>query len=206
MFTFAFRVVSHDSVENHLSPVISPLELPIVTSEGSKEWIPICSDDIKPCVGMKFHTIDDGFAFYCRYASATGFTVRKSTSVTIPRSDTVSHKYFVCSKSGFKRISKLDRKKMTLHTRVGCPAKMALRLSKDDPAVYEIYQFVEGHYHSMFSPTQSQFEKDGRHMSLLQKKMIVDNSRVICCNYIIALEIFLIYHGCSSYICVFVVG
>lgn len=150
---------------------------PVVTAEGLEIWIPNCADDLKPVVGMKFETIEDGYEFYKRYASACGFNVRKSTKDTMPRSKVVKFQYFLCSCEGYKSHKKSKTSKKTLDTRCGCKAKIIVKYCDKD-GKYEVSTFVEGHSHNLYSHSQLLFEKGGRSMNVMHKKMIVDNSRV----------------------------
>ncbi|KAL2922062.1 Protein FAR1-RELATED SEQUENCE 5 [Bienertia sinuspersici] len=112
-----------------------------------KEWIPCCFIDLKPYVGMRFLSIEDGLRFYETYAEACGFNVMKAKTTKSKIGD-VAFKYFLCNKSSFKekrkakvidnlkdnegddvvvQSSSISRKRLV--TRVGCKAKIVLKFS-----------------------------------------------------------------------------
>ncbi|XP_021769823.1 protein FAR1-RELATED SEQUENCE 5-like [Chenopodium quinoa] len=49
-------------------------------SGGYKEYTPCCSSENKPFLGMIFDSLQDGIAFYYKYANECGFKVRSSTT------------------------------------------------------------------------------------------------------------------------------
>ncbi|KAL2942408.1 Protein FAR1-RELATED SEQUENCE 7, partial [Bienertia sinuspersici] len=65
----------------------TPEVLPLCTPGGTKEWIPCCSIDLKPYVGMQLFSIEDGLKFYKIYAEACGFNVRKATTTKSKKGD-----------------------------------------------------------------------------------------------------------------------
>lgn len=149
-----------------------------VSGEALDCYIPICSDDVKPKLGMRFKSIDEGYAFYQKYALAVGFSVRKSSSRKMRKSDNVHRQHFVCSKEGRKADSKCKDKRKRLLTRVDCPAKIILRYCGRDNIEYEVTMFDEEHTHPLSSPSQSMFTKEGRNVGIFQKKFIFDNAKV----------------------------
>lgn len=146
---------------------------------------------------MRFHSIEDAFLFYERYAHVAGFTVRKSTKTKLKHCDTVVHRYFVCSYEGYKEnVNPNNKKRKTLVTRCGCKARMVIKLCRNDGVGYEVTKFYEGHKHEMSSDVQAQFRRDGRSLNIAHMKMIVDNSKVSYCqfNHIkVNIVLFLIY-------------
>ncbi|KAL2944187.1 Protein FAR1-RELATED SEQUENCE 5 [Bienertia sinuspersici] len=159
-----------------------------------KEWIPYCSIDLKPYVGMQFFSIEDELKFYKTYAKACGFNVRKATTTKSKKGD-VAFKYFLCNKAGFKekqrgqvldnlkdnqgddvvvQSSSISRKRLVTH--VGCKAKMVLKFFNKSSYVVTI--FHEGHTHPLYTPSSRKFQKGCRKISMLHKKMIFDNSKV----------------------------
>lgn len=76
-------------------------------SSGDKEYIPSCSLENKPILGMKFDSFGDGIAFYYKYANECGFKVCSSTTKVDKNKVGSSNgegvtviKYLLCSKEG----------------------------------------------------------------------------------------------------------
>ena len=69
---------------------VTPEVLPILTPGGTREWIPTCSHELKPTLGMKFMSVDEGLGFYKSYAVASGFNTRKSTTTRRRKDDVVT--------------------------------------------------------------------------------------------------------------------
>ncbi|KAK1424111.1 hypothetical protein QVD17_19425 [Tagetes erecta] len=49
----------------------------ILPNSSEKHYIPDVLEELKPKVGMTFDNMDQAFAYYCNYAAASGFGVRK---------------------------------------------------------------------------------------------------------------------------------
>lgn len=171
-------VVNNDVVQNHLLPCEPSQVLPVVRPDGSREWIPIVHDDAKPVVGMRFCSVYDAFRFYKQYAVASGFVVRKSTKTKLKDGVTVNFQYFVCRREGYKKNINLKKDRNRLDIRCGCKAKMIIKYCFDNGVWYKVTTFYEGHVHSLCSAKQTKFEKEGRSLNILHKKMILDNSKV----------------------------
>ncbi|XP_021725326.1 protein FAR1-RELATED SEQUENCE 5-like [Chenopodium quinoa] len=67
--------------------VVTPKVAPLLTPRGTKEWIPLCSNELKLALGMKFNNVDEDLAFYKAYAYAAGFNTRKDLKAYIQGSD-----------------------------------------------------------------------------------------------------------------------
>ncbi|XP_021769747.1 uncharacterized protein LOC110733999 [Chenopodium quinoa] len=65
-------------------------------SGGDKEYMPSCSLENKPFVGMIFDTLQDGIAFYYKYANECGFKVRSSTNKSQKNKDDPTGKGVNC--------------------------------------------------------------------------------------------------------------
>ncbi|XP_021745537.1 protein FAR1-RELATED SEQUENCE 5-like [Chenopodium quinoa] len=118
--------------------VVSPKVAPLLTPGGTKEWLPICPNELKPAIGMKFNNLEEGLEFYKRYAFAAGFNTRKSTTKRQRRSKELKSQYILCNKEGYKEKrkptvekdlnnnegesneEKTSIKRKRLVTRVGC--------------------------------------------------------------------------------------
>ncbi|KAL2901578.1 putative protein FAR1-RELATED SEQUENCE 10 [Bienertia sinuspersici] len=135
---------------------------------------------------MQFLSIEDGFKLYKTYTEACGFNVRKATTTKSKKGD-VAFKYFLCNKAGFKekrkaqvvdnlkdneggdvvvQSSSISRKR--LGTRVGCKAKMVLKLLNKSSYVVTI--FHEGRTYPLYTPSSRKFQKASRKISMLHKK------------------------------------
>ncbi|XP_021714637.1 protein FAR1-RELATED SEQUENCE 5-like [Chenopodium quinoa] len=142
---------------------------------------------------MKFNSVDEGVEFYKSYALAAGFNTRKSTSKRHTEKK-LAFQYVLCNKQGFKekkkpivesilndkegqsKEGKISITRKRLVTRVGCKAFMVLKHCEDEK--YIVTQSHEGHTHPLYTPSCNLFQKEGRKMNILHKKMIVDNSKV----------------------------
>ncbi|XP_065855046.1 protein FAR1-RELATED SEQUENCE 5-like [Euphorbia lathyris] len=63
-----------------------------------------------------------------------------------------------------------------LITRVGCQAQIVLKYCNDGK--YIVFRLKEKHTHPLYSPRCMKFQKQGRNLTILHKKMIVDNSKM----------------------------
>ncbi|XP_021717679.1 protein FAR1-RELATED SEQUENCE 5-like [Chenopodium quinoa] len=142
---------------------------------------------------MKFNSVDEGVEFYKSYALVASFNTRKSTSKRHIEKK-LAFQYVLCNKKGFKekkkpiverilndkegqsKEGKISITRKRLVTRVGCKAFMVLKHCEDEK--YIVTQFHEGHTHPLYTPSCNLFQKEGRKMNILHKKMIVDNSKV----------------------------
>nr|GMC79822.1 protein FAR1-RELATED SEQUENCE 5-like [Ipomoea batatas] len=110
--------------------------------EGEYECIPDCDGSIKPHLGQRFKTLDEGVRYYKEYAAFVGFDVRAST-VKKNRYGGVELRYLLCSREGYT-VTKAQRSSTTVENngakintrrrvsnRVGCMARCALKQQKD---------------------------------------------------------------------------
>ncbi|KAL2931174.1 Protein FAR1-RELATED SEQUENCE 7, partial [Bienertia sinuspersici] len=72
------------------------------------EWIPSCSSHLKPVVGMKFDTLQQGISFYENYARVSGFDTRLYSTKKRKSDGKISLKYCVCNKEGFRETPRLQ--------------------------------------------------------------------------------------------------
>ncbi|KAL9685564.1 hypothetical protein QQ045_023015 [Rhodiola kirilowii] len=96
---------------------------------GRNFWIPKCSDELKPHVGMIIPNLNQAVLFYKQYARIAGFVVRLSTSNRSGR--IVTLKYLMCQRESFKGKSKVvdtlnsDRNERSRRdTRCECEARV----------------------------------------------------------------------------------
>ncbi|KAL5217664.1 hypothetical protein ABZP36_018348 [Zizania latifolia] len=105
-----------------------------------------------PEIGMEFDNEDKAYEFYNRYAGHVGFSVRKSSSDKSAENITRS-RTFVCSREGFRKDKKgaKEVKRPRPETRIGCPARMAIKITSDGK--YRISEFVPDHNHQPAPPS-----------------------------------------------------
>ncbi|XP_056688516.1 protein FAR1-RELATED SEQUENCE 5-like [Spinacia oleracea] len=168
------------------SSIGTPRVFTSLSPGGTREWIPSCSEELKPIVGMNFKDPEEGLSFYKAYATASGFTSRKITTTRRKKTGVMAFQYVVCNKEGFKASrkpvveaveDKSDKARSTrrrMLTRVGC-AQMCM---KNINGSYVVTYFKEEHNHPLYTPGCAKFHKHGRKMSILHKKIIIDNSKV----------------------------
>ncbi|XP_021864998.1 protein FAR1-RELATED SEQUENCE 5-like [Spinacia oleracea] len=169
------------------SSVGTPRVFTSLSPGGTREWIPSCSEELKPIVGMNFKDPEEGLSFCKAYATASGFTSRKSTTTRRKKTGVVAFQYVVCNKEGFKasrkpvvealkdKSDKARSTRMRMLTRTGCGAQMCM---KNINGSYVVTYFKEEHNHPLYTPGCAKFHKHGRKMSILHKKIIIDNSKV----------------------------
>ncbi|XP_021759092.1 protein FAR1-RELATED SEQUENCE 5-like [Chenopodium quinoa] len=143
---------------------------------------------------MKFNNLEEGLEFYKGYAFASGFNTRKSTTKRQRRSKELKYQYILCNKEGYKEKRKttvekdlnnkegenneekssIKRKRLVTH--VGCKTHIVLKNCDDNTFI--VTKFHEGHTHALYTPSCNLFQKEGRKMNILHKKIIVNNSKV----------------------------
>ncbi|KAL2904133.1 Protein FAR1-RELATED SEQUENCE 5, partial [Bienertia sinuspersici] len=150
---------------------------PLCAANIHNEWIPSCSSHLKPVVGMKSDTLQQGITFYENYARISGFDTRLPSTKKRKSDGKILVKYYVCSKEGFRETPRLhaECKKKRPITRMGCKAKLTLKLVNDQDN-YEIFSFHEGHTHALTTPNSAHHTKQSRNLTLAHKKYIMDNS------------------------------
>uniref|UniRef100_A0A803MP97 SWIM-type domain-containing protein n=1 Tax=Chenopodium quinoa TaxID=63459 RepID=A0A803MP97_CHEQI len=138
---------------------------------GDKEYMPCCSSENKPFLGMIFDSLQDGIAFYYKYANECGFKVRSGTTKSQKNKDDPTGKgvtlikYLLCSKEGYvtnnkksgKQVEGACLKRKTVK-RVCCPAKIKFRFCNDGK--YMVYCFYESHSHPFSTPITRQHAAD----------------------------------------------
>lgn len=147
----------------------------ISTSNASTtHFVPTCDATIVPYVGKSFATLDEGIAFYKKYAIECGFDTRNST-IRRFADKVVDLKYMVCNREGFNEGSNNSGKRETTSTRIGCPATIAFKFAGRDG--YVITKFVEVHTHSFVDNSLRQFMKSNRDMNVGLQKFMMTCSR-----------------------------
>ncbi|KAL2924578.1 Protein FAR1-RELATED SEQUENCE 7 [Bienertia sinuspersici] len=79
---------------------------PLCATSIDNEWIPSCRSHLKPVVGMKFDTLQQGISFYENYARVSGFDTRLYSTKKRKSDGKISLKYFVCNKEGFRETKR----------------------------------------------------------------------------------------------------
>ncbi|KAL2901299.1 Protein FAR1-RELATED SEQUENCE 5 [Bienertia sinuspersici] len=150
---------------------------PLCATNIDNEWIPSCSSHLKPVVGKKFDTLQQGITFYENYARISGFNTRLYSPKKRKYDGKIYLKYCVCNKQGFRETPRINTecKKKRPITRIGCKARLTLKLINDQTIMYN-FSFHEGHTHALTTPN-SPHTKQSRNLTLAHKKYIMDNSR-----------------------------
>ncbi|KAL2924536.1 Protein FAR1-RELATED SEQUENCE 12, partial [Bienertia sinuspersici] len=94
---------------------------PLCAANIDNEWIPSCPTHLKPVVGIKFDTLQQGISFYENYARLSGFDTRLYSTKKRKYDGKISLKYCVCNKEGFRETPRLQSncKKKRPITRMG---------------------------------------------------------------------------------------
>ncbi|XP_021775628.1 protein FAR1-RELATED SEQUENCE 5-like [Chenopodium quinoa] len=165
----------------------------VCTLGGTKLWIPCCESEIRPCIGMRFSNVDDGLRFYESYAAVVG-----KGDISEEEDNAIQDKEDM-NEEEVNNVQDEDNDvqdkgdsdeeennivqgntciiRRRLDSRVGCRAKMLLKRYEDEGHI--VSKFEEGHTHPMYSHNNAHFQKLKRKLTLLHKKMIIDNSTVI---------------------------
>lgn len=114
-----------------------------------------------PEVDMEFEDEDKAYEFYNKYAGLVGFSVRKSSSDKSSENITRS-RTFVCSREGFRKDKKgaKEVKRPRPETRIGCPARMTIKLSPNGK--YRVADFIPDHNHQPAPPSTTHMLRSQR--------------------------------------------
>ncbi|PKA52951.1 Protein FAR1-like sequence 5 [Apostasia shenzhenica] len=110
-------------------------------------------EEMVPEVGMEFENEDKAYEFYNTYAGMAGFSVRKGWLDKKISDKTTRSRTLVCSREGFRQERKggNEAKRPRPETRIGCPARMKIKLT---PAGrYRVTKFVAEHSHEPAPPS-----------------------------------------------------
>ncbi|CAL5025451.1 unnamed protein product [Urochloa decumbens] len=116
-----------------------------------------------PIVGMVFESEEKAYEYYVSYAGNMGFSVRKGWLDKTAKSSNRSRVY-ICSREGLR--SKNDTKRPRPDTRVGCPARIAIKLTPSGK--YRVTEFVEDHNHQLAAPFDIEMLKSQRALAKVQ--------------------------------------
>ena len=141
----------------------------------SKEWIPICEDELKPREGLEFANLDECEKFYKTYAHHVGFSVRKSRSKKT-KEGSHKYKYYVCSKQGFRQTStNVNTNRKVKLTREGCNAMVGFRRMNNGR--YTLFKFHEGHTHLLATPRKLHMLNSNRGVSSVHRTLFKSLTR-----------------------------
>jgi zinc finger SWIM domain-containing protein 3 len=119
-----------------------------------------------PEVGMEFESEEKAYGFYNKYAGHVGFSVRKSTSHKSSE-NIIKVRTFVCSREGYNRDKKsLEAKKPRLDTRIGCPARLIIKVTPE--CNYRVTDFKADHNHQLAPPSTMHMLRSQRILTELQ--------------------------------------
>ncbi|XP_062182494.1 protein FAR1-RELATED SEQUENCE 5-like [Phragmites australis] len=112
---------------------------------------------------MVFENEEKAYEYYVSYAGNVGFSVRKGWWDKTSKSATRSRVY-VCSREGFR--SKNEAKRPRPETRMGCPERIAIKLTPIGK--YRVTEFVEDHNHQLAAPFDIEMLKSQRVLTKVQ--------------------------------------
>ncbi|CAO2036496.1 unnamed protein product [Urochloa humidicola] len=139
------------------------------STEGKAEEEPELPPEVvsnaggRPIVGMVFESEEKAYEYYVNYAGNMGFSVRKGWLDKTAKNSNRSRVY-ICSREGLR--SKNDAKRPRPDTRVGCPARIAVKLTPSGK--YRVTEFVEDHNHQLAAPFDIEMLKSLRVLAKVQ--------------------------------------
>ncbi|XP_031126315.1 protein FAR1-RELATED SEQUENCE 5-like [Ipomoea triloba] len=144
-------------------------------------WTPNVDAMIRPAIGLRFKTMNEGVEFYMSYGRAGGFDVRHST-MKRGRDGEVTMRYLVCSRQGTKgggssgpstvngEGGHVKQRRKRISNRVQCLAKICLR--QDNTREFVVTIFEENHTHPLCSEASKQFLRINRNLDATQQAFI----------------------------------
>ncbi|KAG0467708.1 hypothetical protein HPP92_018700 [Vanilla planifolia] len=123
------------------------------------------SADMVPKLGMEFENEDKAYEFYNSYAGIAGFSVRKGWLDKRVSDKTTRSRTLVCSREGYRQERKAgnEAKRPRPETRIGCPARMKIKLTANGR--YRITKFIAEHNHQPAPPSSKHLLRSQRVMS-----------------------------------------
>ncbi|XP_024977645.1 protein FAR1-RELATED SEQUENCE 5-like [Cynara cardunculus var. scolymus] len=153
------------------------------SSEGSKYFIPIVDDALKPKTNAQYASINEAEKMFRAYADNARFNVRIHAKKKNKHGD-IQTRWFVCSREGNpnkKHFESMEiqpgerRYRNTNLKHCGCNACIKIHLTKDE-ACYEIYEFVEAHNHTLLNINDRRFSRKNTQMKYTDFKTVLNNS------------------------------
>lgn len=179
LFSFSFSMCTEPNIRAESNRVR------IDISPGLTEYyVPECCSDLKPYIGKKFCSLEDGIQFYKCYASDCGFDIRRGPVKRASSDDTVIRRYIYCNHEGVKNaksdkiegdseVIKIKRRRVS--RRVSCKARLVLKYGGSDG--YFVDEFIERHNHNMVSKSFRPFMKVNRNLGIRHQNFILDCAR-----------------------------
>lgn len=160
-------------------------------------WIPKDVDDVKPKLGTIYQSIDEAMDFYKKYACASGFDVRKTTTKK-KGGNILTHRYMVCSRQGFPDsvlVDTMDNEnnnpfRNSNIKRMGCKACAKFK-RVGDSMQFQLYEFEERHNHSLVSKQYKHLLKMNRQLDFSGQTFIQKMAN----SSIGATKAYHLYHG-----------
>ncbi|KAF8407234.1 hypothetical protein HHK36_006361 [Tetracentron sinense] len=150
--------------------VVINMDIIVEDGNGSKLYFPNVPIDQKPCIGMKFRSLELAYDFYNAYARVAGFSVRRGSTWY---NASFGYRRFICSKEGSheqKWIDKDDTKREQRKiTRCGCMVKVEFQI-KDE--IYSVHKFIEEHNYMRSSPSTKHLLQSSKKLSDNSKRLI----------------------------------
>ena len=158
-----------DKLESNASVTV------FVSLGGSRYYIPVCGEDLKPYIGQSFSSLEAAALFYKRYAEHCGFGVRKGTLTKSSDGTNVSlRRYLLCSRQGVKSSSSSgsDLKRRRITNRCLCKAQIIFKYVGHKG--YVVFKFHESHTHPMVTGLQKQFLRSNRKVTPFHQDFIIN--------------------------------
>lgn len=124
--------------------------------------------EMVPKLGMEFDSENKAYEFYNNYAGMAGFSVRKGWLDKRVSDKTTRSRTLVCSREGFRQERKtgIEAKRPRPETRIGCPARMKIKLIPS--GMYRITKFIAEHNHQPAPPSSKHLLRSQRATSEFQ--------------------------------------
>ncbi|XP_038981617.1 protein FAR1-RELATED SEQUENCE 5-like isoform X5 [Phoenix dactylifera] len=125
------------------------------------------NSQLEPEVGMVFHSEDQAYLFYNRYAHRKGFSVRKG-HLGRRKDGTVRNRVFLCSNEGSRQEHSTHMtKKPREAVRTNCMARIEYKVSRDN--VWVVSKIIYEHNHPLLRPHKAHLLRSHRKLLLAQR-------------------------------------
>ncbi|KAH6776578.1 hypothetical protein C2S52_014139 [Perilla frutescens var. hirtella] len=144
-----------------------------ISTEGHAcdDYIPGCEKLLKPFVGQKFKSVEDGIIFYRNYGAAAGFDIHHGTARSSNDDIILCEKNSVEDEVG----DGVQQKRRRVSKRVNCMARITLKLCGQDG--YVVSGFREGHTHLLVTEEFKKYLKVNRKLGVVHQNFILDCAR-----------------------------
>ncbi|WOK95142.1 protein FAR1-RELATED SEQUENCE 5-like [Canna indica] len=125
---------------------------------------------VDPKVGMTFHSEDQAYNFYNKYAKRKGFSVRKDHLSR--RSDgRIRYRHYVCSNEGSRKEQPaIMTKRSRPIERTNCMARIEFKVNNEN--LWIVNRFIDDHNHPLASPSNSHMLRSHRKKLPVQRANI----------------------------------